>query len=93
MHEEAKTARLDTQLPEPVLALVQRAASLQGRTLSEFVICSAREAAERAITQHEVVTLSVSDQQRFAERLLDPQPVAAALERAVDRRRELVDPP
>ncbi len=45
MQEEAKTARLDARLPESVLDLLRRAASLQRRTLSDFVVCAAREAA------------------------------------------------
>jgi len=92
MPEDAKSARLEARLPEPVLDMLRHAASIQGRSLSDFVVCSAREAAERAIAEYEVLVLSVADQKLFSECLLSPEPVAEPLERAADRRRRLVEP-
>lgn len=92
IHEEKKTAHLDAQLPESVLILLRRAADLQGRTLSEFVVCSAREAAEKAIAQHELLELSAVDQQNFAKALLEPPPVSDAMKAAAARHAEIVEP-
>ena len=90
--KQAKTARLEARLPESVYSLLRQAASIQGRSLSEFVVSSAREAAERAIAEHEVIKLSIADQEMFAARLLAPQPMSTALERAAEHHRELVEP-
>jgi uncharacterized protein (DUF1778 family) len=90
--DETKTARLEARLPEAIHALLRQAAALQGRSVSDFVVCSAREAAERAIAEHDVIKLSVADQQRFAAELLAPQAVAQALTRAAKHHRDLVEP-
>lgn len=90
--QEAKSSRLEARLPESVHSLLREAAALQGRSLSEFVVSSAREAAERAIAEHNVIELSLSDQQRFAAALEKPPKVAAALKQAAKRRRDLLEP-
>lgn len=80
--EPAKTARLDARLPQSVLDLIKTAADLQGRSLSEFVIGSAREAAERTLQEQAHLELSLDDQVRFAKAMLSPQTVAPAMRRA-----------
>lgn len=92
MIDDMKTARLEARLPAAVHDLLKEAADLQGRTLSDFVVASAREAAERAIASHHEIRLTRTEQKRFAEALLDPPPVAPALRRAVKNRKRLLDP-
>jgi len=92
MPESSKTARVEARLPESVLAILRQAAELQGRSLSDFVVSSAREAALKAIAEHELIRLSLEDQERFAAQLLKPKPVPAALRRAAAKRRKLVEP-
>lgn len=92
IQDDKKSARLETRVSPGVHALLQRAAALQGRTLSEFVIDSARLAAEAAIAGQEVIRLSLQDQARFAEALLKPKAPSAALKRAAKRHRDLVEP-
>lgn len=84
-----KTARLEARLPHDVHALLKRAAEIQGRTLSDFVISAAREAAHRAIEETEIIRLSIDDQRQLAEMLLNPPEPTPALRRAFRRRREL----
>ena len=91
MSADAKPARLEARLPASVYDLLKRAADLQGRSLSDFVVSSAREAAERAIAEHDVIRLSREDQIQFVEALLNPPPVADALRRAAKAREELLD--
>lgn len=43
---------------------------MRGRTLTDFVIAAVQDAAQRTIGQAEVIHLSLTDQQRFAEALL-----------------------
>lgn len=88
---EQKTARIDARLPESVLDLLRRAASIQGRSLSDFIVASAREAAERAISDHELISLSAADQRLFAETILNPPPITDALVRASKQHDERID--
>jgi uncharacterized protein (DUF1778 family) len=64
--------RLEARVSSVQKDLAQRAADLQGRTLSEFVAASVREAAERAIREHEVITLTARESRAFVEALLAP---------------------
>ena len=92
MAKVATTARLEARLPADIHALLKRAAEIQGRTLSDFVVTAAREAAWRAIEEAEIIRLSVEDQRRIAEAIFNPPKPAPALRRAFKRRRELFGP-
>lgn len=89
MEKVSTTARLEARLPADIHTLLKRAAEIEGRTLSEFVVTAAREAARRTIEQNEIIRLSMEDQRRIAEAILDPPEPVPALRRAFDRRREL----
>ena len=82
MASDTQTSRLEACLPASVYATLKRAAELQGRTVSEFVVSAAHEAAQRAIEAHEIIRLSADDQRRFAEALTNPPEPNAALRRA-----------
>jgi uncharacterized protein (DUF1778 family) len=84
------TARLEARLPAEVHALLRRAAEIQGRTLTDFVVTAAHEAARRTIAETDLVRLAVEDQRRFAEAILDPPEPEPALRRAFARHRRLV---
>lgn len=66
------TARLEARLPVEVHAMLKRAAEIQGRTLTDFVVSAAHEAARRTIEDTQVIRLSIEDQRRFFEALLNP---------------------
>ena len=85
------TARLEARLPASVYATLKRAAELTGRSLSDFVITAAHEAARQAIEEAIVIQLSAEDQERFAAALLNPPPANEALQQAVLRHRDLVE--
>jgi uncharacterized protein (DUF1778 family) len=89
MKTTAATARLEARLPAEVYAQLKRAAEIQGRSLTDFVVSAAQEAACRTIEAAEVVRLSVEDQARFAAAILDPPEPTEALRRAFAHRREL----
>ena len=72
--------------------MLKRAAEIQGRTLTDFVVSAVQEAAQRAIEQGEVIRLSLADSERFAQALLSPPDPSPALERAFARRRKLLRP-
>ncbi|PHR92745.1 MAG: hypothetical protein COA78_33320, partial [Blastopirellula sp.] len=58
---------------------------------TDFVVSAAREAAEEAIKGHAMIELSLDDQQRFAAALIDPQPVAPALRKAISDSKDLFE--
>ena len=87
-----RTARLEARVSPDVLAVLKRAAELQGRSVSDFVVAAAQEAAHRTVEDAQVIRLSVEDQRRFVEALLNPAPLAPAMERAMDRYRTLIAP-
>ena len=90
MPSATSTARLEARISTELHAMLKRAAEIQGRTMTDFVVAAVQEAAQRAIEQAEVIRLSQADSQRFAEALLSPPPATAALERAFQHRRRLV---
>lgn len=84
------TARLEARISTDLHSLLKRAAELQGRTMTDFVVAAVQEAAQRAIEQAEVIRLSLADQECFAQALLSPPQPASALERAFARRSKLL---
>ncbi|MGH2617962.1 MAG: DUF1778 domain-containing protein [Thermomicrobiales bacterium] len=87
-----KHARLEVRVPADVKMVIQHAADLSGRSLSEFVAGSALEAAEETIRNHEVIVLSARDSITFVEALLNSQGPNEALLAAARRHRELFGP-
>ena len=84
------TARLEARLPGPVLDRLKRAAEIQGRTLTDFVVSAADEAARRMIEQTEIIRLSADDQRRIATAILNPPAPNRALKKAVKRHHQLI---
>ena len=84
------SARLEARISTNLHATLKRAAEIQGRTMTDFVISAVQDAAQRAIEESELVRLSLSDQACFAQALLSPPRPAPALKRAFARRRKLV---
>ncbi len=86
----SRTARIEARIAPETLAIVKRAAEIQGRSVSDFVVAAAQEAANRTIEQTHIIRLSVEDQRAFAEAILNPPEPAPALRRAFRRHRELI---
>jgi uncharacterized protein (DUF1778 family) len=89
--QPTRTARLEARIAPDALAAVKRAAEIQGRSVSDFVVSAVQEAAHRAIEQTDIIRLSVEDQRAFAEALLNPPPLAPAMERAREAHARLID--
>ena len=79
--------RLETRVTADQKNLIERAAALQGRTVTDFVLTSVQDAARRAIEEHQHIELSVRDSQAFVEALLKPRPVNDRLRDTVRRYR------
>jgi len=89
-HEPTRTARIEARIAPDALAVVKRAAELQGRSVSDFVVAAAQDAAQKAIEETQIIRLSVADQRAFVEAILNPPPLARALERAIERHGRLI---
>jgi len=92
MSNRTTTARLEARLPADVLVLLKRAAEIEGRSLTDFVVAAASAAARKTIEEAGMIRLSVEDQQSFAEALINPPPMKPALKRAFKRHRRLFGP-
>ncbi len=90
MSTSPTTARLEVRISTELHALLKRAAELQGRTMTDFVVSAVQKAAQRAIEQAGIMRLSLDDQHCFAEALLAPPPPNTALTRALERRKTLL---
>ncbi len=77
--------RLEARISPEQKQLLQRAAAIRGGTLTDFILASAREAAERTIREHDVMTLSVRDSEHFASLALDPPEPGERLRAAAQR--------
>ena len=67
-----RAERLEARISGEKKAVLQHAAELSGRTLSEFVVESAQAAAMRVIQEHENIRLSQAEQIAFVTALLNP---------------------
>ena len=77
-----RDARLEVRVSAAQKNLLQHAAALSGRTLSEFVVASAQDAAHQVIAEHESIRLSREEQLAFVQALLQPPEPNARLKRA-----------
>ena len=77
-----QSARLEARISPDLHAVVKRAAEIQGRTMTDFVIHALQSAASQAIEQADQVRLAVADQEAFAKALISPAKPNAALKRA-----------
>lgn len=84
----ARAERLEARVTAEQKGLIERAAALQGRTVTDFVLTSVQDAARRAIQEHQRLDLSVRDSEAFIEALLHPKPVNDRLRETVRRYRE-----
>lgn len=80
--------RLETRMTADQKSLIERAAALQGRSVTDFVLSSVQDAARRAIEEHQRLELSLRDSQAFVEALMNPVPVNDRLRDTVGRYRE-----
>ena len=86
--ERGRGARLEARVSAAQKQLLQQAALLSGRSLSDFVVATAQEAARRVIAEHDAIRLSREEQQAFVHALLHPPAPNARLKRAVKAYRQ-----
>ena len=80
--QRTKMYRVDARLNEEQKFLIQRAADLEGRTMTDFVLHSAQAAAERTIEKRAMLILTARETETFANALLNPPGPGSVLRRA-----------
>ncbi len=83
-------ARLEARVNPEIKALWQKAADLQGVTLTDFVIASAQAAACKVIEQQQTLKLSTQDAEAFIEAILNPPQPSDALKEATLRYQQVI---
>lgn len=83
-----RSERLETRVTAEQKTLIEQAAALQGRTVTDFVLSSVQDAARRAIADHQQIELSVRDSRAFVAALTKPRPINARLRETVRRYRK-----
>jgi uncharacterized protein (DUF1778 family) len=82
-----RSGRIEARVTVHEKRLFERAAALEGRTLTDFLLASAREVAERTIGRHESYRLTPEDQRVFVDALLNPPAPNRALRTVMRRHR------
>jgi len=78
-------ARLEARVSRATKALFQKAAELEGRSVTDFVVHSAVEAAKRTLQENEFMHLTQRDRVAFVEALLNAPAPNARLQKAAQR--------
>jgi uncharacterized protein (DUF1778 family) len=85
------TQRLEARISSDKKKLLKNAAELTGRTLTDFVVHSAYEAAVRIIQEYQQLHLSINDREIFIQALLNPPAPSVNLLKAVKKYRKNID--
>ena len=85
-----QSARLEARISHDLHVTVKRAAEIQGRTMTDFVVHALQIAAAQTIERSDRVRLSVLDQEAFAKALIAPAKPNAALKRAFAKADKLI---
>ena len=85
-----QSARLEARISHDLHRVVKRAAEMQGRTVTDFVIDALQSAASQAIEQADHVRMTMADQEAFAQALIAPAKPNPALKRAFAKAKKLL---
>jgi len=85
-----KLERIEARVRPEQKTEIERASSLQGTSVSDFVVQNALEAAQRVIREHEVWMLRGADSAMFVDVLLHPPEPNARMKEAARRYKQRV---
>lgn len=88
-HDRTRSERLEARVTSEQKALIQRAADLEGRSVTDYVLASVQDAAKRTIESHQTIVLGAADSRAFVEALLTPAPISDRLRDSVRRYRDI----
>ena len=72
MPAAVKPERLEARVTSEQKELIERAADLEGRSLTDFVVASVAAAAKQVIQEHEILKLAAQDRAVFLAALQNP---------------------
>ena len=87
---QGRSARIEARISPEALAMVRRAAEIEGRSVSDFVVSAAQETAKRTIEEATIIQLSLEDQERMANAIIDPPEPTDALRMAFEAYKRMV---
>ena len=64
-------SRMDLRIPQEVRDIIDHAATMEGRTRTDFVIAAALERAEQVIERRKLIRLTMQDQELLVASLLE----------------------
>ncbi|WP_439235130.1 DUF1778 domain-containing protein [Lonepinella koalarum] len=88
---QTATARFEARVKPEIYEILKQAATMTGRTLTDFIVSSAYQEAKKTINEHSQLTLSMRDQQTFWQALNSPNKPNAAMEKAKARHQALLN--
>jgi uncharacterized protein (DUF1778 family) len=88
----ARKARLGFRVDDRTKQMVERAAELERRSLTDFCLTVLTEAARQAIARNHALVLSERDRQTFFDALINPPQPNARLKRAFKIEQERIAP-
>lgn len=88
----SREARLGFRVDGRTKEMVERAAELERRSLTDFCLTALTEAARKAIDLHQMLVLSERDRRVFFDTLINPPKPNARLRRAFKTARDRVAP-
>ena len=80
----ARSERINLRISAAAKRRIEQAASVEGKTVSGFIVSSALENAERTTQRHETMALAREDAMRFFDALSDPLPPNDRLRAALE---------
>ena len=84
------TERLEARVPQPIKSLIDRAAALEGMSITDYVIATLERDAAKVVYEHEILQLTTADSQSFAKAMISPPKPNRALKSLFARHAETV---
>lgn len=85
-----RAARFEARITSEVQRQLKRAAELEGRSVSDFVMTAAVEAAQRTIERSETILVTLDEHERLWEAIHNPPEPTQALREAFKAHRDLI---
>ena len=89
--DAAQSERINVRLSKTAKQRIEQAASVEGKTVSAFIVSSALENADKTVRRHETIALAREDATRFFDALSDPPPPNDCLRAALEEHARRVD--
>jgi uncharacterized protein (DUF1778 family) len=88
--QATRTARLEARISPEGLEMIKQAAEMEGRSISDFVVAAAQEAARRTIDDIRTIRIAREHQEAFFDALLNPPEPGPNWQEAIEAHRRLI---